>query len=126
MSKRSHKTGSTIPPGPSLDPEDALLDRIRAAAVQPSRSDEDARVFLNGLDATSSLPLLLSNPSAAVALILGGNLLEIRGRHDLDGDHVHSLRRAARNGREIPPEVEEAMQRAREATSDEDPQGKDT
>ena len=121
MSKRSHKTGRPIPPGPSPNPDDALLNRIRAAVVQPSRSDEDAQVFLDGLDNSAPLPPLLSDPSAAVALILGGDLPEIRGRHDLDGDYVHSLRRAARNGQEISLEVEEAMRRAREAAVDEKP-----
>ena len=120
MSKRSHKTGRPIPPGPSTTPDDALLDRIRAAVVQPYRSDDDAQVFLDGLDNAFPLPPLLSDPSAAIALILGEDLPEIRGRHDLGGEYVHSLRRAARNGQEISVEVEEAMRRAREAAADEE------
>ncbi|MAS53138.1 MAG: hypothetical protein CMJ44_00670 [Pimelobacter sp.] len=114
MSKRTRPPGPATPPGPPQDTDDALLRRIRAAVPQPSRSDEDALFWLEHLGDASPLPPSLSDPAEVVARIFGGELPPIRDGQDRDDEHAHSLRRAARNGRAISDEVEDAMRRARE------------
>lgn len=91
---------------------DDILRRAHAAVPQPGRSDEDAAAWLEWYPAPS-LPPSLSSP-LVVQRILSGDLSSIRSGPVSPPEQVHSLRRAARNGDTITPEVEEAMRKARE------------
>lgn len=117
MKKRTRKGGTTAPKQSSetTPSHDNLLDRIRAYVPHPSRSDADAQAWLDAYDnENADLPYPLSDPAAAVKLILGGPIPLPDPSPDIDNAVSGSLRRAARNGREITPGVEDAMRRARE------------
>ena len=116
MSKRTRPLDPATPPGPPQNSDDALLRRIHAAVPQPSRSDEDALFWLEHLGDAPALPPSLSDPAEVVARIFGAEIPPLRGGRDRNHEYTHSLRRAARNGRAISDEVEDAMRRAREET----------
>jgi hypothetical protein len=117
MKKRTRKGGTTAPNQPSepTPGHDELLERIRTYVPHPSRSDADAQAWLDAYDDEDvDLPYPLSDPTAAVELIFGAPIPLPDPGPGLDDAVSGSLRRAARNGREITPGVEDAMRRARE------------
>lgn len=112
MTKRTH-TDSDLD---QSNREREVLELLWRNGLVVPTSDEQMLDHLHRLDSSgAALPNVLADYVSAVDRILGPTImLDKNGIPDgADGEEVQSLRRAARNGKSITSEIEEAMRQAR-------------
>ena len=97
--------------------ESSLIRALRNGGFITPETDEDARqCFDRFSDSSTTLPPVLQDADAVVSRVLGERVnLPDRSRNRPETEQAHSLKRAARKGGKITPEIEEAMRKAREA-----------
>ena len=97
--------------------ESSLIQALRSGGFVAPATDEDACRCLDRFsDSSTTLPPALQDADAAVSRILGERVhLPKRLESQPETEQAYSLRRAARKGEAISPEIEEAMRQAREA-----------
>ncbi|MFQ5568251.1 MAG: hypothetical protein ACE5G0_01165 [Rhodothermales bacterium] len=119
MKKRTSKAGSDKIHPPTNDL--SLIKALKRDGFIAPETDEDARRFLDRFsDSSTTLPPVLQDTDAVVDLILGEEMhLPKRLQSQPETEQARSLRRAARKGTSISPEIEEALRQAREAEDDE-------
>ena len=119
MKKRTSKTRANQNQ-PSAH-ELSLVEALKRGGFIAPETDEDARRFLDRFsDASTTLPPALQDTDAAVNRILGEQIhLPKRLQNQPETEQARSLRRAARKGSSISPEIEEKLRQAREAEDDE-------
>ncbi len=114
MKKRTPKnlTGANRP---SVE-ESSLIQALRRGGFLAPETDDDARQCLDQFsDSSITLPPALQDTDAVVKRIFGERVnLPDQLQNKPETEQAHSLRRAAREGGEITPEIEEAMRKARE------------
>lgn len=117
MKKRIRKTSPGLPE--SAISEESLIQAFRRCGFLTPVTDQDARRWLDLFsNSRIDLPPELLDIEAAVSRILGEQVqLPERLQQPQESKQAHSLRRAARKGGSITPEIEEAMRQAREAES---------
>lgn len=120
MKKRTSKAHADNKTQPSTH-ELSLVEALKRGGFIAPETDEDARRFLDRFsDSSTTLPPALQDTDAAVDRILGEEMhLPKRLQSQPETEQARSLRRAARKGSSISPEIEEAMRQAREAEDDE-------
>ena len=106
---------------PSTISEASLIEALRRGGFITPETDEEARQCLDRFgDSSTKLPPALQDADAAVSRILGESInLPDQLRNKPETEQAHSLRRAAREGGEFTPEIEEEMRKAREAKNSE-------
>ena len=106
---------------PSTISEASLIEALRSGGFITPKTDEEARQCLDRFsDSSTTLPPALQDADAAVSRILGERInLPDQLQNKPETEQAHSLRRAARKGDKITPEIEEAMRKAREAKNSE-------
>lgn len=99
--------------------EESLIEALRRGGFIVPETDEDARRCLDRFsDSPVTLPPGLENSNVAVSRILGDQIhLPEQSHASSETEQAVSLKRAARKGGTITPEIEEKMRRAREQGS---------
>ena len=95
----------------------SLVEALKDGGFITPETDENACRFLDRFsDSSTALPPALQDTNAAVDRILGKEIQLLKRPHNQpETKHALSLRRAARKGGSISPDIEEAMRQARES-----------
>ena len=101
--------------------ESSLIEALRSGGFIAPATDENARRCLDRFsDSSTKLPPALQDADAAVSRILGEKVhLPEQLLRQPETEQAYSLRRAARKGGSISPEIEKAMRQAREGEDSE-------
>lgn len=99
-----------------------IIEELRRYGILCPRTEKQMLNYVDRIVAhPPTIPEGLTDYASAIKKILGPPIV-LKHRHDAgyaNEEQISSLRRAARNGKEIPSDIEEAMRRARETNDEE-------
>lgn len=99
-----------------------VIEMLRRHGLISPRTEKQTLRYIDDIESNPPiLPDDLADYEQAVEKIFGSPIV-LKHRHDAgyaNEEQISSLRRAARNGKEIPSDIEEAMRRARETNDEE-------